>query len=199
MKETAWSSTHRQTGQNKISVHRMYTLQPRKHTHKHNFFCILSCLLLSLIFSCTSKHDAGSVILESQSWEKHLQCEWMCLCRCVWDLNLCCPSSNSSNAELLKQKTSDVTVYVRCDISEQYIWIMLLSPNMKKHWRRVHQAWLLPLLCASLSCTIFSKSTSNLFCSFLQMPLSGGLGLGLDRHSKLNTWSSCWRTTVCST
>lgn len=36
----------------------------------------------------------------------------------------------------------------------------------KKRWRKVHQAWLLSLLGASLSCTIFSKSTSNLFCSF---------------------------------
>lgn len=40
-------------------------------------------------------------------------------------------SVNSSNVEF-QQKHSDVTVYVRCDISEQYIWIMLLSPNTKK-------------------------------------------------------------------
>lgn len=71
----------------------------------------------------------------------------------------------------------------------------------KSQRRSIYWAWLHSIPAATLSCTIFSKSTSNLFCSVLQMSLSrmgwerrwgsgggGVMGFSSDRHTRLNTW-----------
>ncbi len=182
-----------------ISGQRIYcthTVGAPKHTQTQTryflYVMFAAILIVSRTDPATMMPSTCQIITDSQSWEVHFG-----VCESVWSQPL---------LPFIKHK--------QCGISRESQWCnstckmqnfraiyldYTSQPKMKKCWRRVHWAWLLSLLAASLSCTIFSKSTSNLFCSFRQMPLSGGLGLGTDRHSKLNTWSPCIRTMISGT
>lgn len=166
MTDSRWKAACRRTG------HNHYT-----HTHtlrelnKHNIYFIYKYIFLVPIDPLTMLLS----ICSTTQLQPELR-EGVCVC--VWNLNLGCPPAATQSGW--------------CNSVGEMWYFRAIYLDYAKYRKiprgRVHQASLSSPLCVNLSWTIFSKSASNLFCSFLQMPMSRGLGLGPDRLSKLNTW-----------